>query len=436
MGSAVTIALPAIAADLHVDAVLLNWIATAYILTLAISMVPFGRLADLYGRKRIFTLGVILFTVASVLCAVSNSIYMLLFFRVLQGFGNGMVYATGIAILVSVYPPRERGKVLGINVAAVYVGLSVGPFLGGVMTQYLTWRSVYLATVPLNAVILFLIFKWLKSEWADARGEDFDWIGSFIYAASVISIIFGIVSLPDNTSFWWLLLGIAGFYIFIRWETGNRYPVFDISLFRSNRVFTFSCLAALINFSATYAISFLMSLYLQNILAMSAQEAGLVMVSMPLMMAAFSPAAGKISDRIDPRVIATWGMAITTLGLFLFTSIDAGTSLFYIIGCFLLLGIGFAFFSSPNTNAIMGSVENRFIGVASGTAGTMRSLGMIVSMGVSTVIFSFYIGRVQITPEQYPLLVKSVQVTFRILTALCFIGIFASLVRGKRPDNK
>lgn len=436
MGSAVNIALPEIAKDLHVDAVLLSWIATAYILAIAVSLVPFGRLADIYGRKRIFTIGVIVFTVSSIFCGVSGSIATLLFFRVLQGVGNGMVYSTGIAVLVSVYPPQERGRVLGINVAAVYIGLSAGPFLGGVMTQYLTWRSVYLVTVPPCVFILFLIFRWLKSEWADARGERFDLAGSLMYAMAIVALIIGIVSLPETASIWWILLSVAGFIAFVCRESAISYPVFDVTLFTTNRMFAFSSLAALINYSATYAISFLMSLYLQKIKAMSPQSAGLVLVAMPAMMAIFSPAAGKISDRIAPRVIATFGMAVTTVGLFLFVFIDPDTSLGCIIGYLALLGLGFAFFSSPNTNAIMSSVEKRFLGIASGTTGTMRSLGMMLSMGISTVLFSIIIGRVQITPGQYPLLMKSITIAFVIFTLLCFIGVFASLVRGKRPGAR
>lgn len=433
MGSAVNIALPEIAKDLHVDAVLLSWIATAYILAIAVSLVPFGRLADIYGRKRIFTIGVILFTVSSIFCGGSDSIASLLFFRVLQGFGNGMVYSTGIAVLVSVYPRQERGRVLGINVAAVYIGLSAGPFLGGVMTQYLTWRSVFLVTVPLGVLILFLIFRRLKSEWADAQGEKFDLAGSLVYAVAIVSIILGIVSLPETSSLWWILLSAVCFIAFVRWELAIPYPVFDIMLFTTNRMFAFSSLAALINYSATYAISFLMSLYLQKIKGMSPQAAGLVLVSMPVMMAAFSPVAGKISDRIPPRIIASFGMAVTTMGLFLFISLCPVTSLTLVIAYLSLLGFGFAFFSSPNTNAIMSSVEKRFLGIASGTTGTMRSLGMMLSMGISTVLFSIIIGRVQITPQQYPLLMKSITIAFIIFTLLCFIGVFASLVRGKHP---
>jgi EmrB/QacA subfamily drug resistance transporter len=439
MGSAVNIALPAIGKDLHVDAVLLSWIATAYLLAVAVSLVPFGRLADIHGRKRLFTSGVILFTFSSILCATSFSIHLLLLFRILQGIGNSMVFATGIAVLVSVYPLQERGRVLGINVAAVYIGLSAGPFLGGIITQYLTWRGVFLVPVPLSLIILFLIFWRLKAEWADARGERFDLAGSLIYSVAIIAIILGVSLLPEIKSLWIILLGIISLLAFIKWEMKVQQPVLNISLFKTNRVFAFSNLAALINYSSTYALTFLMSLYLQSIRAFSPQIAGLVLISQPLIMAGFSPLAGGISDRIEPRIVATLGMILTTFGLFLLTFLHPGTSMAHIITALIVLGLGTALFSSPNTNAIMGSVEKRYFGIASGAIGTMRSLGMMLSMGIATVIFSILIGRTEITEDQYPFLMKSIVIAFIIFTVLCFGGVFASMVRGKvRPgvDDK
>lgn len=435
MGSAVSIALPAIERDLQVDAVLLAWIPTSYLVALAVFMVPFGRLADIYGRKKVFVLGIIIFTLSSILCACSSSIETLLVFRVFQGIGNAISYAPGTAILVSVFPFNERGKVLGINVAAVYVGLSAGPFLGGILTHYLTWRSVFLSAVPLCLFMLFLIFRWLKAEWADARGERFDLAGSFIYAIAIVALSLGMSAVSESKGLWMILAGLALIFVFIIWELKERQPVFDVTLFRTNRVFTFSCLAALINYAATYALSFLLSLYLQDIKGFSSQTAGIVLVFQPLVQAAFSPIAGRLSDRFEPRIIATVGMIITTFGLFLFTFLEQGTSLMHIVTCLIILGFGFAFFSSPNTNAIMSSVEKRYLGIASGVIGTMRSLGMMISMGIYTVIVSILIGRVHITEEQYPMLMRSIVITFIIFTVLCFMGIFTSMARGKKDDS-
>ncbi len=430
MGSSINLALPSIGRQFQIDAVLLSWISTAYLLASAVSLVPFGRLADIYGRKKIFSWGILAFTLFSLFCALSNSAPLLIFFRILQGIGSAMIFATGMAILTSVFPPRERGKVLGINVAAVYVGLSLGPSLGGFLTQHLTWRSVFLANLPLGIIVIFLVWKKLPGEWAEARGEKFDTLGSLIYGLAIVAVMYGISLLPTFAALWIILFGLLGIAAFIKWELKTASPVFELSLFTTNRVFAFSNLAALINYSATFAVTFLLSLYFQNIQALSPQSAGLILMAQPVMMALFSPFAGKLSDRIEPRIVASLGMAMTTLGLIFFSFIGLDTSQVFLVIGLTVLGLGTAFFSSPNTNAIMGSVDRRFYGIASGSVGTMRLLGMMVSMGIVTLLFTLFLGRVQITPEQYPVFLKSLRAAFRIFALLCFGGTFASLIRG------
>ena len=201
--------------------------------------------------------------------------------------------------------------------------------------------------------------------------------------------------------------------------------------FRKNKVFAFSNLAALINYSATFAIMFLLSFYLQYLKGFSPQTAGLILIAQPVVMTIGSPIAGRLSDRIEPGVIASTGMAVLTIGLFFFIFLSEHTSLEFIVAVLIFLGIGYALFSSPNTNAVMSSVERKFYGVASGTLGTMRSLGMMFSMGIVMLIFSVYMGRVQITPEYYPVFLKAMKAAFIVFASLCFFGIFASLVRGK-----
>jgi MFS family permease len=203
-----------------------------------------------------------------------------------------------------------------------------------------------------------------------------------------------------------------------------------MNLFRSNTVFVFSNLAALINYSATFAVSFLLSLYLQYIKGLSPQNAGLILVSQPIMQALFSPSAGRLSDRIESRIVASAGMALTVIGLLLLTLLNEETALVFIIVSLMLLGFGFALFSSPNTNAIMSSVEKRFYGVASATLGTMRLIGQTLSMGIAMLIFAIHIGKVQITPEYYAPFLTSTQTAFVVFAVLCFGGIFASLARG------
>jgi len=213
-------------------------------------------------------------------------------------------------------------------------------------------------------------------------------------------------------------------------------PVFEVHLFINNRTFAFSCLAALINYSATFAVAFLLSLYLQYIKGLTPQGAGVVLVSTPVIMTLLSPFAGRLSDRVEPRVISSLGMSLTALGLIFLIFLDDQTVLMYIIASLIILGFGFALFSSPNMNAIMGSVDKRFYGIASASVGTMRLLGQMLSMGIVTLMFALFIGRARITPQYYPMLINSIKVVFIISFCLCVCGIFFSLYRGRlRPDD-
>ena len=431
MGSSINIALPSIGREFAMDAVSLSWVPTAYLLATAVFLVPFGRIADIYGRKRIFTCGILIYTISSLLLAISTSAVMLISFRIFQGMGGAMIFGTGVAMLTSVFPVGERGRALGINVAAVYLGLSLGPFLGGLLTQYFGWRSIFLVNVPLGLTIIAFVFWKLKGEWAEAKGHKFDLIGSVIYSLALVAIMYGLSLLPAMSGAGVILIGILGLLTFIWWEMKVESPILHMNLFKNNTVFAFSNLAALINYSATFAVTFLLSLYLQYTKGLSPQNAGLILVSMPAVQALFSPLAGRLSDRIEPRIIASVGMGLTTIGLGLLTFLDQNTAIAFILASLIVLGFGFALFSSPNTNAVMSSVEARSYGVASATVATMRQIGMMLSMGIAMLIFAIYIGRVEITPEYYPVFVKSLKIAFVIFTALCFGGIFASLARGK-----
>ncbi|MBE0425334.1 MAG: MFS transporter [Nitrospirae bacterium] len=430
MGSSVNIALPSIGNEFKMDAVLLSWVPTSFILAAVAFLIPFGRVADIYGRKKIFAIGITVFTFSAFFIGISTSATELILFRVFQGLGSAMVFGTGIAILTSVFPANERGKALGLNVASVYLGLSLGPFLGGLFTQYFGWRSIFFLNIPIGLFIIVLILFKLQEEWSEARGEKFDYAGSVLYSLSIILLMYGLSLLPEFTAVWFTGTGILGFLIFVRREKQFKSPLFDIALFRYNRVFALSSLAALVIYSGSYGVNFILSLYLQLTKGLSPQDAGLVLVSQPLVMAVFSPFAGRLSDRIEPRVVASAGMASTAIGLFLFIFLTENSSLVFIITGLFLIGFGFALFSSPNTNAIMSSIEKRFYGVASGTVATVRLMGQMLSMSIIMVIFGLFIGRMQITPDLYQPFLKSAKSVFVIFTALCTGGIFASLARG------
>jgi len=431
MGSSINVALPSIGKELRMDAILLGWVATSYLLASSMTLVPIGRLADIYGRKRIFTYGVVTFVVSSALTALSQSAAMLIGFRVLQGIGGAMLFATAVAILTSVFPPEQRGRVLGINAAAVYAGLSVGPFVGGLLTQHLGWRSIFWLNVPLGLIVLAFALWKLHGEWAEARGERLDIVGSAVYGLSLVAVMYGFTRLPDISGGGLILLGAIGAVAFVRWEMKVNSPVLNVALFRSNTIFAMSSLAALINYSATFAVGFLISLYLQYIKDFSPQTAGIVLVTAPVVQAVFSPLAGRLSDRVEPRLIASIGMALSAAGLVPFIFLTKDSGLVFIIASLAVIGFGFALFASPNTNAVMSSVERRYYGVAAAVLATVRQIGMTFSLGIVMLVFAVYLGRVQITPEYHAVFLTSLNIAFIIFAVLCFLGIFASLARGK-----
>lgn len=431
MSSSINVALPVISTAFKADTVLTTWIATSYLLGSAVFLIPFGRAGDILGRKKIFLYGIILFTVASFLCGLANTTNILILFRVFQSIGSAMIFGTGMAILTSVFPLNERGRAMGIAVGATYTGLTLGPFAGGLLIKYLGWRSVFFSMVPLGIIAVYFVIKKLKKEWSDAKGEKFDWAGSLLYAVSLILIMYSFSLLPEFRGVIYLLSGLIIFVLFVVYQLRIPFPVFELTLFQNNITFRFSNLAALINYSGTFATSFLLSFYFQKIRGIDARETGMILVSSPFIMAILSPSVGKLSDRIEPRILASIGMAISSLGLFLFFFISDETKIFMMVLLLLFMGLGFAFFSSPNTNAVMSSVEKKYLGIASGSLGTMRMIGQMFSMGIAMMLFSLFIGKTEINPSNLVQLLKAIKVTFGVNSILCFIGIFASLARGK-----
>jgi EmrB/QacA subfamily drug resistance transporter len=434
--SAVNIALPSIGRDLGLSAVVLGWIPTIYSIATAICLLPMGRVADIVGRKRVFVLGIAIFGIASFFLALSPSAGALLGLRVCQGIGGSMIFSTGTAILTSIYPADEKGRVLGITTAAVYVGLSVGPTLGGILTEQLGWRSVFLVNTPLAAAIILLVFWRLRGEWAEARGDTFDMTGTVIYGVALLAILYGFSSLPEVSSALLIVVGLAAFGLFVWWEKRTPSPLLDIGLFTGNLTFALSNLAALINYSATAATSFLLSLYLQQIRGFDPEVAGLILIAQPIVQAVFSPLTGHLSDTIEPRILASAGMALTALSLFIFATLDPATPIVVVILVLMLLGLGFGLFSSPNTNAVMSAVDRRSYGIASATLSTMRTLGNCFSIGTTVVVFAVLIGHVEITPDAYPALMTSTRLIFSIFAVLCVLGVVASLARGNLHEAK
>jgi EmrB/QacA subfamily drug resistance transporter len=436
LGSAVNLALPAIGKEFHANAISLGWVISSFILSAAVFLLPFGRLGDIIGRKKVFSYGIILFTVSTFLILFSWNIFSLIAFRILQGLSSAMIFGTSLAIISSVFQPGERGRAMGINITAVYLGLSAGPVIGGFLTHTFGWRSIFAFLVPVGLISVYLIFKKIKTEWAEAEGEKFDWKGSLIYGIALSAFMYGFSKLPSVFGWICLSLGIITAIVFFLFEKKTDNPVFDVRLILGNRVFAFSGLAALIHYSATSATGFFISLYLQYLKGFDARTAGLIMISQPVAMALLSPLAGRLSDRKNPGVIASIGMALTGTGLILLCFIKATTPVYMIIILLTIMGVGFGLFSSPNSNAIMSSVEKRYLGIASGVVGTMRMVGQMMSMGIAMMLISLFLGKEAIHPATYPGFISAMKTGFVIFSGLSVVGIFASLARNEILNNK
>lgn len=436
MGSSLNIALPIMGKDFAASAIFLSWISTIYLLTTAALLLPAGRLSDIKGRTYFFKAGIILFTAGSFLCGTAPGDFILFSGRIIQGIGGAFIFSCSTAMLVSVYPLKERGRVLGITVAAVYTGLSSGPFLGGIITQHLGWRWIFLINSVFGILVALAAFAFLRKEWEENLNEKFDLTGAVIYSLSIIVIMTGVSFIPQITGYFVVTAGLILLILFYFIETKKSAPLLDVVLFGTNRAFALSNLAALINYSATFAIGFLLSFFLQSVKGLTPQSAGLILITQPVIQALFSPLAGRLSDRYEPRIVSSMGMGVLTLGLLILCFINPNFSYHLIIGTLAFLGLGFALFSSPNVNAVMSSVEKRFYGVASSALASMRMIGQMLSMGLVIVIFTVFLGKAKISYENRFIFLDSARTAFIIFSVLSFAGIFASLSRGNIHNEK
>jgi EmrB/QacA subfamily drug resistance transporter len=425
-GSAINLALPMIGKEFSLNAISLSWVVSITLLSSAIFPVPFSRLADMTGRKRIFTIGALVFTVSTFFCAIATTGFLLIVARLFQGIGAAMMFATNMAIVTSVFPPNQRGKALGVITAVVYISISSGPVVGGMLAHYFGWRSIFYVTAAIGVMVILGIFTVLKGEWIESKGEKFDWIGVLLYGAGLSALIYGFSSLPTITGFFLIFAGIAALAGFVFYEKDRKFPVLNVRLFWENKMFGLASTAALINYAATFAISFLLSLYLQYIKGLSVQHAGLVLIAQPVAQAILSPVTGRWSDKTDARVLATTGMGVLVVGLLLMLFLTQSTPIWAIVAISLLLGIGFGIFSSPNMNVIMGSVEKKYLGLASATTNTMRLTGQAFSMGITMMVISMCVGNVKISPSVFPQFMRSIHITFIILAILCTVGVYTS----------
>ncbi len=436
MLSAVGVALPVMGREFSASALQLGLVETAFMVSMAVFLLAMGRFGDIHGRRKIFQLGLLFFAFSGGLISLAGSIEMVIALRFLQGLGGAMVNATTMAILVAAFDSHERGKALGIAVASVYAGISCGPFIGGFLIESLGWRSLFYLMVPLGLLTYLVTWVKIKEEWADSKGEPFDWRGALIYAPSILLLVYGVTNLKDGGGMWGLLiLATLGLLLFLLIEKRALYPMLDVRLLLENRVFALSNLAALFNYASTFGVTFFLSLYLQFVKGMGPQQAGTILIAQPIMQTLLSPLCGRLSDRIPASILATLGMGSCAAGLAIAANLSADSSLLQVVLLLIFLGIGFALFSSPNISMIMGSVQPRYLGVASGLNASMRSFGMLTSITIITVIFSYLMNGQAVTLETQPAFLSSMRIALLIFCGLCVVGIGCSLGRVQQKHK-
>ncbi len=439
MLTAVGVALPSIGKEFKASAGQLGLVEQLYILSLAMTMLTFGRLGDLAGRVRVFLAGLVLFTVMTTSLGFVQSIDMLLIQRLFQGMGASMLLSGSMALIASAFPPEVRGRKIGIVSAFTYSGLSSGPVLGGFITTHLGWRYIFWLVVPFGIIATFLCFYRMRGEPRVARSEKMDWQGSLIYAAGVAMVMLGASHLGAGIpGVIMMCAGLAFVFLFGVWETRTPNPLLDISMLAKNKFFTLSCFAAMISYAATFGLTFFMSLYLQYVMGLPPHRAGFILLLQPVTQMVVSPLVGRITDRIAPVKVANFGIGAISAGLVLIVlTIGKMASLPLIAAELVLIGAGFGVFITPNTVAIMGSVGTREYGMASGMIGTMRTLGMVTSMTTVTLVFSLLMGTQPVTNETIPAFISSMQVGLFSFAAFSVLGVTLSLRRGltlKRSD--
>lgn len=397
--SGTIVAIPAIAEGLNANAVYVSWLPAAFLIANLISLLPAGRLADLYGRKKLFLTGGVLFVITSMLAGLSQSIEQLLLLRVAQGIAAAMFFSTGMAIVTSVFRHGGRGTAMGLVVACVYLGLSFGPLLGGIITDLFGWRWVFFGMAPFMLVSIALTLLKLKGEWRNETPHPVDWLGAALFAAYILLLFYGLTHLPRPLGWLGMVTAAGVLMLFVNQTRRAKYPLVNIKLVLQNRLLSRSIMAAVFMYAGNFSLIFLLSLYLQISVGMTPSEAGQIMMTQAIFMAFMAPLAGKLSDHLPSRGIATLGCLVTATGGALLFTIQPDSPLWHFVVALAVSGIGFGLFSTPNNNSALGSVPEEKLGIVSGIVNVARLKGQMIGTSLLSLMLSLYFGSAQINRE-------------------------------------
>ncbi len=395
-GSVANIILPVVTQDLHSDVATVEWVVTIYLLVVSGLLLSFGRLGDLRGHKRIYVSGFVLFVAGSALCGLAPSAGFLIGSRAFQALGAAMLYANSPAILTKNFPASQRGQALGMQATMTYLGLMVGPSLGGWLTEQFSWHAVFYINVPVGLAAIVLSSRFIPADMPGESGVPFDWTGAVAFTVGLVALL---MALNQGSEWGWTSPVIVGLVIvafmvlaiFVIIERRRDHPMLDLSLF-DNRLFSASTLSAVFNYICVYTVLFLLPFYLIQGRGLDTATAGLVLTAQPLVMAIAAPLSGTLSDRIGSRVPGTLGMGVLALGLFLLSRLGLDAPILYVALALALVGLGTGIFVSPNNSALLGSAPRHRQGIASGILATARNVGMVLGVGMAGAIFTSMLG--------------------------------------------
>jgi EmrB/QacA subfamily drug resistance transporter len=445
--SIVNVAIPVIQEYFHVSLSMVEWVITAYLLVVSSLLLSFGRLSDLYGQKKLYLVGMVIFTISSMLCGLAASITQLISFRILQALGAGMMFSAGPAIITNSVPPEKRGQALSFTAVAVSIALVTGPVLGGFLVTVFHWSSIFFINIPIGLAAIYFVIRNIPND-QKSRSIPFDKIGSLLISAALILIIFPLETSGDSSLkpvflFSMLGAGLITAVIFVLVELKSEHPILDIALFK-NRVFAASNVAAAFSFLAQFIMTFLVPFYLQKLRLFTPATAGLLYIPLPLASLVVAPISGMLSDRYDSRYLSTAGMAVMACGLFMLSFLNEHTATAYIIVSMAITGMGSGLFQTPNNSAVLGNVPPQNRGTASGMLATMRNIGMAFGVAISGSLFSLLSKRAEVFNAAKGLtglqveqasFIYALHITFLVAGVFALLAMVASFVKGEvKPD--
>lgn len=446
--NAVNVALPLIQSGFHTSIAVVEWVVVAYLLTLCATQLTFGRIADLYGLKKIYVTGFIGFTISSLFCGFSVNIIMLIVFRVVEAMNAAMMMSSSSAIITNAVSSANRGKALSLTAVAVAVAACAGPSLGGIMTTYFGWNSIFFINLPIGVIGTYLAIHYIKKD-MPSSSKRFDSIGSVLIMISLILILMPIDEMSKSTIrpvliIASIVIGIILLITFLVHESRCDHPILNLNLFR-NKVFVSSNFAATFFFMSLYILMFLLPYYLQKQRLFSPSDTGLMMLPMSLAMIITAPVSGAISDKFGSRLISCIGLSILAIDIIFLSTFRSNTSVIMLIIAFACIGIGSGLFNTPNNSTVMGSVPVKSRGIAGATIGTMKNVGMVFGEAISAALLSSNINYATTTLAakniygillQHEAFAYAMKITCIAAACCIIVALVLSLIRGKANNTK